>query len=127
MADSNSTVHPHSTFGFCLLRRVCAMAFTSSSPQMQGFLRSERCIPGSALPASNKSAILEFKVANVDEGFMRLHKFVKNWVKPPTNQPWGKRSFYLRDPDGNRIVNDGRNEASRWGYESFVPDERRRT
>jgi uncharacterized glyoxalase superfamily protein PhnB len=60
-----------------------------------------RYIPGSALPASNKSAILEFKVGNVDEEFMRLHKFVKNWVKPPTNQPWGTRSFYFRDPDGN--------------------------
>src|SRR6266704_653798 len=63
----------------------------------------ERYIPGSALPASNKSAILEFKVANVDEEFMRLQNFVKNWVKPPTNQPWGTRSFYFRDPDGNLI------------------------
>src|SRR6516164_5852324 len=32
----------------------------------------EQYIPGSALPASNKSAILEFRVANVDEEFMRL-------------------------------------------------------
>ena len=63
----------------------------------------ERYIPGSALPASNKSAILEFKVANVDVEFMRLHDFVKNWVKAPTNQPWGTRSFYFRDPDGNLI------------------------
>lgn len=63
----------------------------------------ERYIPGSALPASNKSAILEFKVANVDEEFLRLHKFVKDWVKAPTNQPWGTRSFYFRDPDGNLI------------------------
>lgn len=63
----------------------------------------ERYIPGSALPASNKSAILEFKVADVDHEFMRLHGFVKSWVKPPTNQPWGTRSFYFRDPDGNLI------------------------
>jgi catechol 2,3-dioxygenase-like lactoylglutathione lyase family enzyme len=63
----------------------------------------ERYIPGSAVPASNKSAILEFKVANVDDEFVRLHKFVKTWVKPPTNQPWGTRSFYFRDPDGNLI------------------------
>lgn len=63
----------------------------------------ERYIPGSALPASNHSAILEFKVANVDEEFIRLHKFVKRWVKPPTNQPWGTRSFYFRDPDENLI------------------------
>jgi catechol 2,3-dioxygenase-like lactoylglutathione lyase family enzyme len=63
----------------------------------------QRYIPGSALPASNKSAILEFKVANVDDEFVRLHKYAKNWVKPPTNQPWGTRSFYFRDPDGNLI------------------------
>ena len=63
----------------------------------------ERYIPGSAVPASNKSAILEFKVANVDQEFMRLRKFVKNWVKSPANQPWGTRSFYFRDPDGNLI------------------------
>lgn len=63
----------------------------------------DQYIPGSAIPASNKSAILEFKAANVDEEFMRLHNFVKSWVKPPTNQPWGTRSFYFRDPDGNLI------------------------
>jgi len=63
----------------------------------------ERYIPGSAWPASNKSTILEFKVANVDDEFVRLHKFVRDWVKPPTNQPWGTRSFYFRDPDGNLI------------------------
>jgi catechol 2,3-dioxygenase-like lactoylglutathione lyase family enzyme len=63
----------------------------------------ERYIPGSTLAASNKSAILEFKVANVDDEFGRLHQLVKDWVKPPTNQPWGTRSFYFRDPDGNLI------------------------
>jgi catechol 2,3-dioxygenase-like lactoylglutathione lyase family enzyme len=63
----------------------------------------ERYIPGSALPASNKSTVLEFKVANVDGEFMRLQNFVKNWVKLPTSQPWGTRSFYFRDPDGNLI------------------------
>ena len=63
----------------------------------------EQYIPGSALPASNKSAILEFRVADVDEEFIRLRNFIESWVKPPTNQPWGTRSFYFRDPDGNLI------------------------
>jgi catechol 2,3-dioxygenase-like lactoylglutathione lyase family enzyme len=63
----------------------------------------EQYIPGSALPGSNKTMILEFKVSNVDEEFTRLHNFIKSWVKPPTNQPWGTRSFYFRDPDGNLI------------------------
>jgi len=24
-------------------------------------------------------------------------------VKPPTTQPWGTRSVYFRDPDGNLV------------------------
>lgn len=63
----------------------------------------EKYIPGSATPASNRSAILEFKVTNVDEEFRRLQGVVKTWVKRPSNQPWGTRSFYFRDPDGNLI------------------------
>jgi catechol 2,3-dioxygenase-like lactoylglutathione lyase family enzyme len=63
----------------------------------------EKYIPGSSEAASNKSAILEFRVANVDEEFGRLQGIVKVWVKRPTNQPWGTRSFYFRDPDGNLV------------------------
>jgi catechol 2,3-dioxygenase-like lactoylglutathione lyase family enzyme len=32
-----------------------------------------------------------------------LQPLVKTWVKPPTTQPWGTRSFYFRDPDGNLV------------------------
>lgn len=63
----------------------------------------EQYIPGSAQPASNRSAILEFKVKNVDTEFARLQSVVKTFVKPPANTPWGTRSFYFRDPDGNLV------------------------
>ncbi len=63
----------------------------------------DRYIPGSAIAANNKGVVLEFKVAEVDQEFRRLHPFVKTWVKPPTTQPWGTRSFYFRDPDGNLV------------------------
>ena len=63
----------------------------------------EKYIPGSAEPANNRSAILEFRVANVDAEYVRLQSFVETWVKPPTNQPWGTRSVYFRDPDGNLV------------------------
>jgi catechol 2,3-dioxygenase-like lactoylglutathione lyase family enzyme len=63
----------------------------------------ERYIPGSAGAAKNKSVVLEFRVANVDEEYKRLQGLVKTWVKPPTNQPWGTRSIYFRDPDGNLV------------------------
>src|SRR5271165_441890 len=63
----------------------------------------EKYIPGSAEAAKNKSAILEFRVADVDQEYTRLHGPVKVWVKPPTTQPWGTRSIYFRDPDGNLV------------------------
>jgi catechol 2,3-dioxygenase-like lactoylglutathione lyase family enzyme len=63
----------------------------------------EKYIPGSARPGENHSLILEFRVNDVDDEYARLHEFVKTWVKGPTNQPWGTRSIYFRDPDGNLI------------------------
>ena len=63
----------------------------------------EKYIPGSAKPATNRSVILEFKVADVDAEYRRLQPLVKTWVKRPTTQPWGTRSIYLRDPDENLV------------------------
>ena len=63
----------------------------------------ERYIPGSATAANNNSIILEFRVADVDGEYRRLQNVVKIWVKPPTTQPWGTRSVYFRDPDGNLV------------------------
>ena len=63
----------------------------------------EKYIPQSAKPAENKSAILQFEVADVDQEFARLQPIVKAWVKRPTTQPWGTRSIYFRDPDGNLV------------------------
>ena len=63
----------------------------------------ERYIPGSAEAAQNKSVILEFKVADADAEYRRIKGQVKTWVKPPTTQPWGTRSIYFRDPDGNLV------------------------
>ena len=63
----------------------------------------EKYIPGSAEPAGNKSVILEFQVNDVDKEYARLQSLVKTWVKPPTTQPWGTRSIYFRDPDGNLV------------------------
>jgi uncharacterized glyoxalase superfamily protein PhnB len=63
----------------------------------------QKYIPGSTEEATNKSVILEFKVADVDQEYRRLQSLVKTWVKPPTTQPWGTRSVYFRDPDGNLV------------------------
>ena len=63
----------------------------------------EKYIPGSAIAGQNHSTILEFRVGDVDAEYVRLHDLVKVWVKGPTTQPWGTRSIYFRDPDGNLV------------------------
>jgi uncharacterized glyoxalase superfamily protein PhnB len=63
----------------------------------------EKYLPGSTEAAKNRSVILEFRVGDVDREYRRLQSLVKTWVKPPTTQPWGTRSIYFRDPDGNLV------------------------
>lgn len=58
---------------------------------------------GAARPAANHTAILEFRVGDVDGEFARLRPLVADFVQDPTTQPWGNRSLLFRDPDGNLI------------------------
>lgn len=64
----------------------------------------ENMAPGSVDQAGTGSMTLEFRVADVDAIFDRLTCQEVQVVKPPTTQPWGRRSVWIRDPDGN-IVN----------------------
>jgi uncharacterized glyoxalase superfamily protein PhnB len=59
--------------------------------------------PGSARPADNHTAIIEFLVADVDALYERLQGVVEDFVNVPTTMPWGNRSLLLRDPDGNLV------------------------
>jgi catechol 2,3-dioxygenase-like lactoylglutathione lyase family enzyme len=56
-----------------------------------------------ATPGSNKTAILEFRVGNVDDDYKRVKELTQNVVQEPTTMPWGNRSLLFRDPDGNLI------------------------
>ena len=67
------------------------------------FAAQEKYIPGSSQAAANHSLVLEFQVADADQEYRRLRSIVQTWVKPPTTQPWGTRSIYFRDPDGNLV------------------------
>ena len=58
---------------------------------------------GAARAADNHSAILEFRVADVDHDFGRLRPLVREFVQTPSTMPWGNRSLLFRDPDGNLI------------------------
>jgi len=79
--------------------------FTAGSSVLAifSFAAQEKYIPGSSQAGTNRSLILEFKVPDVDYEYLRLRGIVKTWVKPPTTQPWGTRSIYFRDPDGNLV------------------------
>ncbi|WP_159843867.1 VOC family protein [Nocardia sp. CY41] len=58
---------------------------------------------GSARPADNHTAIIEFLVPDVDADYRRLRDVVEDFVNEPTTMPWGNRSLLFRDPDGNLI------------------------
>ena len=58
--------------------------------------------PGSAGPADNRTAIVEFLVDDVDALFTRVGDTVET-VTAPTTMPWGNRSAMFRDPDGNLV------------------------
>ena len=68
---------------------------------------STRTVPlfgiGSAEPAANRSAILEFLVDDVDAEWERLREDLSEVVTEPTTMPWGNRALLFRDPDGNLV------------------------
>ncbi|SFE46365.1 Uncharacterized conserved protein PhnB, glyoxalase superfamily [Actinopolyspora alba] len=60
---------------------------------------------GAAVPESNRTAILEFLVEDVDGEYERLRSLAVSpeIVQQPTTMPWGNRSLLFRDPDGNLV------------------------
>lgn len=57
-----------------------------------------------ASAAANRSAIIEFRVADVDAEYQRLADSLGDaLVQAPTTMPWGNRSLLFRDPDGNLV------------------------
>jgi catechol 2,3-dioxygenase-like lactoylglutathione lyase family enzyme len=56
--------------------------------------------------AAHGSIMLEFQVADADAEYVRLGSLADvtiDFVLPPTTLPWGNRSIYFRDPDGNLV------------------------
>lgn len=57
-----------------------------------------------ASAAANRTAIVEFRVADVDEEYRRLaDRLGEALVQAPATMPWGNRSLLFRDPDGNLV------------------------
>lgn len=57
---------------------------------------------GSAEPAANRSAIIEFQVEDIDAEFARLKDAVEV-VQDPKVMPWGNKAAQFRDPEGTLV------------------------
>ncbi|GGF24833.1 glyoxalase [Youhaiella tibetensis] len=57
---------------------------------------------GSAEPAANRSAIIEFQVEDVDAEYERLKNELEA-VMAPKVMPWGNRAAQFRDPEGTLV------------------------
>ncbi len=73
---------------------ILALVSRQAAEQMHG---------GTWPPAANRSAILEFEVADVDAERARIDGLVDAWLQQPRDMPWGNRSMLFRDPDGNPV------------------------
>ena len=57
-----------------------------------------------ARPADNRTAIIEFRVDDVDAEYDKLRDVIgDSLVQKPTTMPWGNRSLLFRDPDGSLV------------------------
>jgi uncharacterized glyoxalase superfamily protein PhnB len=63
----------------------------------------EGMAPGSMRGAGCGSFTTMFEVEDVDAEYERLKALNVEFVMLPTTHPWGARSFWFRDPDGNIV------------------------
>ncbi|QRF59583.1 VOC family protein [Variovorax paradoxus] len=82
--------------GFAEIRLAGATLAISEEQLVQRFNA------GAATAASNRSAILEFEVADVEGTLARMEETAEV-VMRPTTMPWGNLSLLLRDPDGSLV------------------------
>jgi catechol 2,3-dioxygenase-like lactoylglutathione lyase family enzyme len=63
----------------------------------------ERMAPGSMHGVGYGSVTCAFQVQDVDAEYERLKTLDVDFVMLPRTHPWGARSFWFRDPDGNIV------------------------
>ena len=63
----------------------------------------EGMAPQSMQGAGHGNFTIGFEVKDVDAEYARLKSLVNEFVLLPTTHPWGARSVWFRDPDGNSI------------------------
>ena len=63
----------------------------------------ENMAPMSMQGAGHGGFTMAFEVEDVDAEYVRLKDLGVEFVKLPETHPWGCRSFWFRDPDGNIV------------------------
>lgn len=81
--------------------RHSVLAVSGTTLSLFSCLGMEEMAPGSMQCAGYGSITLEFQVEDVDQETARLLSRNVPLVKPPLTYPWGRRSAWFRDPDGN--------------------------
>lgn len=61
----------------------------------------EQMAPGSTEGMGYGSVVLMFEVEDADAEYERITQSGIRILKPIETHPWGARSFWLKDPDGN--------------------------
>lgn len=59
---------------------------------------------GALRGAANDRVLIELAVADVDAEYARLQGLQVDVVQELRTQPWGYRTLYVRDPDGNVLT-----------------------
>jgi len=52
---------------------------------------------------NNSAIIIEFKVNDVDEEYLRIKNITEKIIQKPITMPWGNRSLLFCDPHGNLL------------------------
>jgi predicted enzyme related to lactoylglutathione lyase len=63
----------------------------------------EKMAPNSTQGIGFGNVIIGFEVENIDTEYNRIKALDVKIVMKPTTHPWGSRSFWFADPDGNII------------------------
>lgn len=63
----------------------------------------EQMSPGSMTGAGVGCVTFDFEVEDIDYEHARMTARGVPCIKPPVTYPWGRRSAWFRDPDGNII------------------------
>ncbi len=65
--------------------------------------KMEEMAPRSTAGIGYGNAIIGFEVGNVDGEYERIVALGVRVIMRPTTHPWGSRSFWFTDPDGNVV------------------------